>query len=429
MRILWVSTSPMGPASRILKIPSSGSSGGWIQSEYETLVEDGTASENEMFFLCASRSVSAGEIKAAESSEGKAFCVNLPGTSFGIEPPKKLAESISRVIENVSPDIIHIWGTESCISYAAAKLSPGIKKVVFLQGIIGIHNRYKGGYLEREAENKKYFKGISAKNRLIAKAKKYFFSRQIKYEKFILSECKNVILDNDLMAAYCLSVSDKINVHYHYLKPAKAYLHSDWNISNIVKNSIFTVFGQSSEKGLHQLLKAAVIVKRHIPDLIIIVPGPFNCENGKLKDKRLLSLYETWLSAFISENGLSENVIFTGKLNMEQMICNVKRCNLFVNTSCMETHALSLREAMAVGAPCISSLCGCVSELVVNGENGFIYRYEEYEVLAFLIEKLLTDDSLCEKISYNAKELMRKFANYKSRSLSEIYNSVVSEKS
>ena len=46
MRILWVSTSPMGPASRILKMPSPGSSGGWIQSEYEALVADGTASEN-----------------------------------------------------------------------------------------------------------------------------------------------------------------------------------------------------------------------------------------------------------------------------------------------------------------------------------------------------------------------------------------------
>ena len=429
MRILWVSTSPMGPASRILKMPPPGSSGGWIQSEYESLVADGTTSENEMFFLCASRSVPVGEIKVAESSEGKAFCVNLPGTSFGIEPPKKLAECISCVIEKVSPDIIHIWGTESCISYGAAKLSPGIKKVVFLQGLIGIHNRYKGGYLDRGAEDKKYFKGISLKKRLISKAKKHYFARQIKYEKFILSECKNVILDNDFMAAYCWSVNDNINCHYHYLKPAQLYLLSDWNISHIEKNSIFTVFGQSFEKGLHQLLKAAVIVKRHIPDLKIIVPGPFNCENGKLKEKKSLSLYETWLFEFISENKLSENVIFAGKLDMKQMICNIKRCNLFVNTSCMETHALSLREAMTVGAPCISSLCGCVLELIVNGENGLIYRYEEYEVLAFIIEKLLANDSLCKKISDNAKESMRKFANYKSKSLSEIYNSIISENS
>ena len=340
---------------------------------------------------------------------------------------ENLSECIRRIVENVSPDIIHIWGTESCISYGAAKFSSGIKKVVFLQGIIGIHNRYKGGYLEREVENRRYLRGIPVKKRLIAKVKKYYFSRQKKYEKFILSVCKNVVLDSDFSASYCLSVNDNINCHYHYLKPAQSYLLSDWNISDIEKNSIFTVFGQSSEKGLHQLLKAAVIVKRHFPDLKIIVPGPFNCENGKLKDRKFLSLYEMWLAAFIAENGLTESVVFVGKLNTEQMIYYEKKCNLFVNPSCMEVHALSLREAMSVGTPCISSLCGCVSELMVNGENGLIYRYEEYEVLAFLIEKLLADDSLCKKISDNAKESMRKFANCENKSLPEIYDSIVSE--
>mgnify|MGYP000851380625 FL=1 len=425
MRILWVSTSPMGPASRILKMPSPGSSGGWIQSEYEALVADGTASENEMFFLCASRSVSAGEIKVAESSEGKAFCVNLPGKSFGIEPPRKLAECISRIIENVSPDIIHIWGTESCISYGAAKFSPGIKKVVFLQGIIGIHNRYKGGYLEREVENRRYLRGIPVKKRLVAKVKKYYFSRQKEYEKFILSVCKNVVLDSNFSASYCLSVNDNINCHYHYLKPAQSYLLSDWNISDIENNSIFTVFGQSSEKGLHQLLKAAVIVKRHFPDLKIIVPGPFNCENGKLKDRKFLSLYEMWLAAFIAENGLTESVVFVGKLNTEQMIYYEKKCNLFVNPSCMEVHALSLREAMSVGMPCISSLCGSVEEFLVNGENGFVYRYEEYEMLAFLIEKLLKEPSLCERLSENAKKSMRSFIALDDLSLRSVYEAVV----
>ena len=70
------------------------------------------------------------------------------------------------------------------------------------------------------------------------------------------------------------------------------------------------------------------------------------------------------------------------------MALRLEKANCFVNPSVMENHALSLREALIVGVPSISTVCGSVSDYVVNGKNGFLYRYEEYEVLAELIGRV-----------------------------------------
>lgn len=58
MKVLWVSNSPIGPSAEILGKEYQGSSGGWIQSEYEAL--DKTLYQ--MFFLSTLPLVKRGEV-------------------------------------------------------------------------------------------------------------------------------------------------------------------------------------------------------------------------------------------------------------------------------------------------------------------------------------------------------------------------------
>lgn len=424
MKVLWVCTSPMGPASRILGIDHTGSSGGWIQSEYEQLMQSKHDSV-EMFFLCASRSVKEKDIICKKSEEGIAYCVNLPKISFGKEPPKLLLDNIKKVIEEVKPDIMHIWGTESCISYGAVKAGSEIKKVLFLQGVIGVHQRYKGGYLFNLDEDKDYIASCSIKKKFISYLRKHYFKEQISYEQYIIRNCQGVIIDNDFSLAYCKTVSAKQRYFYKYLTPNPAFYSDLWDYDSCSQNTIFTVFGQSAEKGMHQLLKAINIVKTEIPDVKLYVPGPFNCSNGKLKSDKYLTFYELWLANYIKKNNLEDNVIFLGKLSSSQMLTNLKKCNVFVNPSCMEVHALSLREAMAVGLPCITSLCGSVIEYVEHNRNGLIYRYEEFEVLANLIFKVLKNPHLATTISAEARRNILNKQQVKSTNMIDIYINIL----
>ena len=108
------------------------------------------------------------------------------------------------------------------------------------------------------------------------------------------------------------------------------------------------------------------------------------------------------------------------------MADNLKRSNVFVNPSIMETGCGSLIEAMTVGTPSVSSVCGSVAEYIVNQKNAFLYRYEEYEILAFLIDTLISDKDLSAKIGKNARESMMEPKS--SITLKDIYQDICKNK-
>ena len=153
MKVLWVSASAMGPASRILGMEYKGFSGVWIQNIYEEL----KGLENcELSFLCFSKALGRNEIVFKTTDEGVAYCLKMPQVSFGRPAPGYLKKNVSKVLQKIKPDVVHIWGTETCVQNVVAECAPDIPKVVFLQGIIGIHSRYSGGYLKSEEYRVKY---------------------------------------------------------------------------------------------------------------------------------------------------------------------------------------------------------------------------------------------------------------------------------
>ncbi|HAN21281.1 MAG: hypothetical protein A2Y15_02260 [Clostridiales bacterium GWF2_36_10] len=422
MKILWVSTSPIGPASRILSLPYQGTSGGWIQTEYEAL----SLQDVSMFFLCASPEIPLGQVKHASSSEGEAYCVNLPKISYGIKPSEVLKNNIENIIKEISPDIIQIWGTESCISYLASECCSQIKKVIFLQGLVGVHTRYMGGYIGL-SKDRKYYKGVLLTEKLKNYIREHCFKNQVYYEQKALLNCSNVITDNDFTKAYCQFVSKDINSYNHSLFANNSFKNELWDYDQCEKNSIFTVYGITADKGLHQLLKSLIIVKKSNNDITLYIPGAYSSDNhGHLKLSKHMRPFERWMYNYIKENDLWQNVIFVGKLSTPQMIEYLKKCNLFVNPSCMEVHALSLREALTMGVPCISSLCGSIIEYVEHKINGLIYRFEEHEVLAYDILKVLQYPDFACKLGKNAELKMRNFkASDDSLSLMDIYKKIL----
>lgn len=420
MRILWVSNSPIGPAADILNENYQGSSGGWIQTEYDKIEKTNT----EFFFLSTLSSVKKGELLKKSNNKGTLYCLPTPRLQYGIIPKQKVVSQLENIICEINPDIIQIWGTETWLSYAVSLCAKSVPKVVFIQGLIGVHQRYLGGYFGNMPEDDRYKTGMS----LIAKLKNILRSVQFKKQAIIesktLCNCKNVITDNDFSRAYCYSLSSAINCFEHKLEANEVFFGKQWKFENCIKHTIFTVYGGSAEKGTQNLLKALSIVKKSFPDVLLIIPGPYSIDaDGKLTDNKH-DAFQTVLKNMINSLDLNENVKFAGKLSPEQMSSEMEKANIFVNPSCMEVHALSLREAMTVGVPCISSMCGSVNSYLKNGYNGYIYRYEEYEVLAFYLKRLLENPDIQKEFSENSYNSMRN-NNDNSLTLEEIYNELI----
>ncbi len=422
MKILWVSNSPIGPSAEILGKEYKGSSGGWIQSEYEAL--DKTCYQ--MFFLSTLPSVKRGNVLHRKNELGEVFCVNAPRLSYGINVPEILQNNVQEIVDEIKPDIIQIWGTETWLSNAVSKCVTDAKKIIFIQGLIGVHKRYLGGYFENSKEDKRYLKGESLVCKLKTKLRKRNFLRQADIEKETISNCKKVIVDSDFAKAYCSSISEDIVCYNHILLPNSLFYQKKWNLEKCEKHTIFTVYGSSAEKGTQNLLKAVAIVRRKYPDVKVIIPGGYQLNReGKLTPSKSDS-FQNVMYNMIKELDLEDNVKFTGRLSTEQMADTMEKCHLFVNPSCMEVHALSLRESMIVGLPCISAQCGSVVEFLQHKVSGLLYRYEEYESLAYYIDILFSNSEICNDFSDRASKIFDK-SDLKSLDLNRIYTNLFAE--
>lgn len=405
MKILWISLAPIGPASKILGKPYTGSSGTWIQTEYENISKNGNI---QLGFLTSDSSLSNGRVIHKKDITGEAFSIGYKSfTSFGRPLTEKVSNAIKDCIAKYSPDIIHIWGTESNFTAGAALLTGGIPTVIFIQGLVGMHYRYlNSSYYPEITQSSKFFEII--KDRL----KRYYFKKHVKYEQQAISEVKNIITDNNFTESYINSFCMNGEFYYHFLSPNDVFFKSKWKYEEINPYTIFTTFSAPDLKGLSKLLLAVSWLKNKYPDICLLVPGPFSInENGNLNPKQPTT-YLRWCHDFILKHQLQSHVKFLGRLSPEEMANKLAHAHVFVSSSGMEVHSSSLREAMAVGTPTISAVCGSVIEYLKDEDNGLLYRFEEPEVLADNIDRLFSDLDFAKSISSKGRETISNLSRY-----------------
>ena len=410
MKILWVCSSPIGPMAKALDYTYQGSSGGWIVSEFDKLKN----TDFEIVFLTLHGSVAKGKVLRKEYDGTQMYYIAPSRPAFGVEAPAWMTDSIARVIDETCPDIIQIWGTESVLSCAAASFPTDIPKLIFLQGIIGIYVRYKRICVYDK-------RSFSLKRRLRDRLKTHLYQKQAEEEKKALLNVRGVILDNDCSKGYCTSINPKLLTIYYPFLPREEYFWARWADTECEPHSLFTIAASNPMKGLYQLLEIVGRLSKRYPDIKLYVPGVFGTAlttgSGRITDP-----YEKYLARIIREYRIEKNVIFTGRLDADGMIGYMKKSAVFVNPSLTEVHALSLREAMAVGMPCISTVCGSVPEFVSHAENGLLFRFNEPEVCESYIVRLFENRDERLYLSQNAKQ---SFSPDDSCSLSAVYRAVI----
>ncbi len=96
--------------------------------------------------------------------------------------------------------------------------------------------------------------------------------------------------------------------------------------------------------------------------------------------------------------GVAEAVTFTGYLGQDGVAEVLAAADAFVLPSFAEGVPVSLMEACASGLPVVATQVGGVSELVVDGETGFIVPPGDVVALADRIVELSSDPSLRERL-------------------------------
>ncbi len=169
----------------------------------------------------------------------------------------------------------------------------------------------------------------------------------------------------------------------------------------------------AKEKNIDLLLNAhkKIVAKCPFVNLIIVGDGP-DMEEYKNTSSSL---------------GISENVIFAGKIPWDNIPSFYSVCDVFATASTSETQGLTVIEAMASGVPPICIDDESFRNTVVDSLNGRIFKSEdEYvEIILSLIKDRKTLDSYSKQARLNAEVYSSK---YYAESVLDVYKHAIENK-
>lgn len=174
----------------------------------------------------------------------------------------------------------------------------------------------------------------------------------------------------------------------------KGWLRNTYDIGQ--DESLLLFVGRiTKEKNISFLVKTLQIMRNELGQqakLVVVGQGP---ETESLK-------------RYVGELDLSEYVVFTGRLSREEVVRAYGGADVFVFGSVTETQGLVIGEAKAAGLPVVAVDAFGVSEMVVDGEDGYLVPEDE-NVFALTTTKILKNSELRQKMSrkalINAKDL------------------------
>ncbi|HDP73651.1 MAG TPA: glycosyltransferase family 4 protein [Candidatus Woesearchaeota archaeon] len=144
----------------------------------------------------------------------------------------------------------------------------------------------------------------------------------------------------------------------------------------------------SFEKNVDVLLNSFKLVSDKCPQarLWIVGDGPSQPELKKLAGKLRIS----------------DKVKFFGALPREELISLYQKADFFVTASTIETQGIVVLEAMASGLPVVGVKALALSELIRDGQNGFLASPFNPRDFAEKCIRLIESPDLLEKMAQNA---------------------------
>ena len=110
------------------------------------------------------------------------------------------------------------------------------------------------------------------------------------------------------------------------------------------------------------------------------------------------------LENLAAKYNLQKNIIFEGWQN--DLISYYKTANVFLLTSLYEGYGLTIIEALACGCPVVSSDVGIASEVISEGESGFVCPVNDKNCFIKRIQEIMEIQSLKERLGINSKMLI-----------------------
>jgi glycosyltransferase involved in cell wall biosynthesis len=141
------------------------------------------------------------------------------------------------------------------------------------------------------------------------------------------------------------------------------------------------------------LLRAAANLRERGLEFSVLIVGTGEMEQELKQLSRTLKL---------------TNVVFAGFANQSELPRLFAAADVFVLPSENEPWGLIVNEVMAAGLPVVVSReLGCVPDLVIGGETGFVHATGDLDAIANALERLLGNSALRDRMAGACRERMK----------------------
>jgi glycosyltransferase involved in cell wall biosynthesis len=165
-----------------------------------------------------------------------------------------------------------------------------------------------------------------------------------------------------------------------------------------IPNSLFFIGRLEQRKGIDFLIRAIPIVKEKLNDIQLFIGG-----DGILR---------SYLENFIRKNCLERNVHLLGTIDDSALNEWYNKVSVVIIPSVFEGFGLAAIEAMACGTPVIATDVDALRDVVENGVNGFLVKYNDVRALSEKIVYLLKNKSEQSKLALNGKKKVQTVYNW-----------------
>lgn len=415
MRVLWVCNIMLPAFARAKGLPWSDREG-WLSGAYEKIKKSGESGKVTLGICFPGN-----EDRGAEKLDGVSFYIFKENLNTPEIYDPELEKSMKRIIEDFSPDLIHVFGTEFPHSLAAIKAFGKPERT--LLGIQGLCSEIAGVYmagLPSDVQSAATFRDKYKNDSLI--------QQQEKYLKRGENEIEAIKLAGHITGRTEFDREKVLDIHsdavYHKMNETmrSTFYEDAWRSVNTVPHSIFLSQGDYPLKGFHYMLDAMPEIIKEFPDTKLYVAG--NSIIGKIKRKTVtipdeqksasgkskypmairISAYGKYLKKLIRRNRLGGKVVMLGKLSAEQMKEQLLKSNVFVCPSVLENSPNSVAEAMLLGVPVVASETGGIPSMMDKNVDGLLFENENAGSLAKCIIQIFREPVIAAVYGDNARK-------------------------
>jgi len=119
------------------------------------------------------------------------------------------------------------------------------------------------------------------------------------------------------------------------------------------------------------------------------------------------------LESMVRNLGLSNKVYLVGKKTQEELAVYMAAADMFVLNTGYEGFSHQILETMSAGVPVITTAVGGNKEVIEQGENGFLVKYNDEFNLVEAIRSLWNSPELGEEFKEKSKKTLEKFSSEK----------------